>query len=770
LNPPLTTLRRAGTVLLAGLIAVPFGAAHAQRPTVSPAVDRALARDTVVAVWLFLAPEATLEQAREAIEAAGGRVRRESVWLHAVSANIGAPALGELRRSALFRHVQPVARFRGPPLPPPPTMPRAAPPAPADQRDSVYGPSAMPYRQLNAFGLADRGFRGAGVRIAILDTGFETELAAFDSALVVGQRDFVGDSLAPGLDSVVRNEPGDVLTASQHGTAVWSLLAAHVPGVLIGMARDAEYILAKTEDVRSETRVEEDNYVAALEWAHSLGAHIASSSLGYLDFDDGFAYTQSQLNGDIAVTTVAADLAAQRGILVVTSVGNGGPNARTLSTPADGDSVVAVGAEDSLGFLAGFSSRGPTADGRIKPDLLAPGVSVWVLDTQAAGGFNRFSGTSFAAPLLAAVSALFRQIHPSLGPIDVLGTLRRTGTSAANPDPNRGWGRPDALAAASFPNGIVITQPTDTMLGAVTPTFAWATPGAPAFALPMTFRLTVTRNGTGSAIVLDTVLTETSAVLRAPQRPGTRLAFTVRATAADSATFQVSGGREYLTPPWVDLLVLDDPAGLTIRERRPRFTWAPTPVTSPPGPYTHDVEVLRADDGLVEVQATGIDSAAFTPDAELEVNTPYHWRVRSHLGADTATTESRGVFVIVDESIPTVTLLFQNFPNPFPNPATGRSTTCIWFDHATAGQVRLEILDLRGHVLRRLIPGPASAGYLPAGRYGRPAVGATGQCDADLAWDGRAEDGSWAARGVYLIKLQTPDGTFFKRAVFLGPS
>jgi hypothetical protein len=283
----------------------------------------------------------------------------------------------------------------------------------------------------------------------------------------------------------------------------------------------------------------------------------------------------------------------------------------------------------------------------------------------------------------------------------------------------------------------------------------------------MSFRLIVRRNG--SEIALDSTTADTSLLWRVPQRPGTRLTVLLRATAADSAEMQVSGGREFIAPPWADLAVLDDPAGLTIRDRRPRLVWTPAPIASPPGPFSYDVEVFRADDGVVEARARDLDTAAFTPAADLDVNTPYRWRVTARAGADTSTTTSRGVFVIVDESVPTVTLLFQNFPNPFPNPATGLTSTCIWFDSAKPGEVRLEILDLRGHLVRRLVPSGSIPGSLPAGRYGRPAVGATGQCNPHLAWDGRAEDGSWMPRGVYLIKLQTPDGTFFKRAVFLGP-
>ncbi|HXV86918.1 MAG TPA: S8 family serine peptidase, partial [Gemmatimonadales bacterium] len=241
-------MRRAAGVLWLMMTA---GPAWAQRPTVSAGLDRVFQQDSVAPLWLFLRPDATPQQAADLVAAAGGRVRRQSEWLHAVSADLTSGALARLRQSAAFRHVQPVARFRGPVLPPPGPPPFAA---PGDARDSAFGPSAMPYRRFDAFGLVDRGYTGAGVRIAVLDTGFETGLPAFQGAMVVAERDFVFN------DGVVRNEPGDAAGASRHGTAVWSLLAARVPGVLIGLAPDAEYLLAKTEDVRSETRVEEDNF------------------------------------------------------------------------------------------------------------------------------------------------------------------------------------------------------------------------------------------------------------------------------------------------------------------------------------------------------------------------------------------------------------------------------------------------------------------------------------------------------------------------------
>ena len=742
------------------------GAARAQQPTLSPAAERVFQRDSIAPFWLFAQPQSPLEDVAAAVRQAGGTVRHQSQWFHAVSANLSRSALRQLRTNALLTHIQPVARFRGPRLPPPTTLlpPQLAPGAP--QQHQQYGNSAMPFRRLNLFKLADSGlvggpYRGAGVRIAMLDTGFETGHFAFAGAKVVADSDFVFH------DSVVSNEPNDAASASRHGTATWSLLAANVPGVLIGVAPDAEYILAKTEDIRSETTVEEDNWVAAMEWAAGLGATVVSSSLGYLTFDNGTGYTFSQLNGDFAITTRAADMAAQRGMTVVVANGNGGPGPRTLDTPADGDSVIAVGAEDSVGTLAGFSSRGPTADGRIKPDVTAPGVHVWVLDTSSPAGYGYLDGTSFATPLMAGAAALIRQIHPQLTGVEVRNALRFAGNNAAQPNNDRGWGLPDALAAATFPYGIVLASPgTDSVLSSITPAFSWSTPGVPPFGTPVSYRLTITRTDTLPPL-MDTTLEGTQVTLRQPQRPGTHLRFSLKATGADTAVLTLAPITPYVVPAWADLLALDDPGGTTVREPRPTFRWSAPQVLSPPGPFRFDVEVFRTDTREVVFRALGLDTMSYTPPSDLEFNTPYRWRVISHLGSDTATTESLGAFVVVDGSIPPVTLLFQNFPNPFPNPSIGLWATCVWFDLATTGTVRLEILDLRGHLVRRLVP-PALTDPLPAGRYGRPGAAPGGRCDPGLEWDGRAQDGEFVAQGIYLAKLVTPDGTFFKRIVFLG--
>src|SRR6266852_3877914 len=491
------------------LVFLPAGLA-AQRPAVSPVLPRLLSRvqDTTISVWLFAQPTASLDAISERATAAGARVRVRSSWLHAVSADVPAAALRQLLQDRDLRRIQPLGRFKlRPPVPgrPPLDAPRiiTAPSAvPGDTcgvtpgDDPLLGPSAMPYRQLNLRPLTTQGIDATGVRIALLDTGFDTSNPAFKGISITAQYDFVFH------DDTVMDQPGkDAPGAQSHGTATWSLFAGDVPGRLHGIARGAHYLLAKTEDVRSETRVEEDNYVAALQWADSIGVDIVSSSLGYLSFDNGFSYTPAQLNGDIAVTSVAAEIAAARGILVVTAAGNGGPGFRTLVTPGDADSVITAGAEDSLGNIAGFSSRGPTADGRLKPDLTAPGVAVCVVN--GGGTVRRESGTSFAAPILAASAALVKQLHPGLTPMALLAALRRFATNHTQPDSTRGWGRPDVALSAIFPTGLTALTPITSPLASVTPTFAWSADSIPAFARPVQYRLRIARDSALATIVID---------------------------------------------------------------------------------------------------------------------------------------------------------------------------------------------------------------------------------------------------------------------------
>jgi subtilisin family serine protease len=196
--------------------------------------------------------------------------------------------------------------------------------------------------------------------------------------------------------------------------------------------------------------VEEDNWISAVEWAESIGVDIISTSLGYLDFTPPYqGYTWQDMDGQTAIITRGATMAVKRGIVVVNAAGNGGPNPfhNTLTAPADGDGVIAVGAVDASGNYASFSSVGPTVDGRIKPDVVARGVDVRVAGASRPNAYVLLDGTSFACPLVAGVAALILAEHPTWSPRQVLDALRQTASRASNPNNLLGWGIVNALDA-----------------------------------------------------------------------------------------------------------------------------------------------------------------------------------------------------------------------------------------------------------------------------------------------------------------------------------
>jgi subtilisin family serine protease len=754
-------MRRRGLWAAVGLLASapPVTRLGAQRPAVSPPLAAALGRDTTLTVWLFVRHDVPLADASARASALGAGVRTTSRWLHALSARASTAVLSRLARERWLRRLQPLGRWRVRPAPAPPPVDElraaAADTCPA-LGDPTYGSSEMPYRRLGLRPLADAGLNGAGVRILILDGGFNTLHPAFAGVTVTAQRDFVFG------DSVVRDEPDDQPGAQSHGSAVWSLFAGLVPGRLVGIARGASYLLAKTEDIRSETRVEEDHYVAALEWADSIGVDIASSSLGYLVFDNGFGYTPSQLNGDVAVTSVAADSAAAHGILVVTAAGNEGPGYRTLATPGDAQSVVTVGAEDSLGTIAVFSSRGPTADGRLKPDLTAPGLDVCAV---AGSSLARLAGTSFATPLIAAAAALVEQLHPAIEPLALRAAFRGQGSNRAAPDSIRGWGRPDAGAAAVFAEGVTPLAPLPPALVSITPVFSWTVGSVPGFAEPVTYRLRIARDSSLTPATLDTLLTAQQVALPRPLQPGAPIFWQVDATSATGLTASTGRVGPITVPAWARLNVLADSAGSTTSEVQPTFSWSPAAIASPPGPLTYDFFVRRTNSTVPQFTANGLTDTTYQPASPLERDAAYRWGVVVRAGADSAVITSPAPFLVLDAATPPATLLYQNFPNPFPTATS--AATCIWFDLAQPGEATLEILNLRGGVVRRLIPGGDFPAFLPAGRYGRGNTG-TGLCDPRLTWDGRADDGNWLPAGVYLYKLKFGGVIQFKRIVYRG--
>lgn len=290
--------------------------------------------------------------------------------------------------------------------------------------------------------LNDKGFQGQGMLIAVLDAGFSraNELTylkpLFDSKRVLDTYDFVS-----------RNT--NVYDDHFHGLNCLSTIAADQPGVMVGAAPKASFLLYRTENEYSETPYEEATWILGAERADSLGADIISSSLGYHLFDDSkYNYTPKNLDGKTALVTRGAQHAARTGMLVVNSAGNEGNDAwRYITPPADADSVLAVGATFANRSYAPFSSVGRTADGRIKPDVAAQGAGTVIGNNQGTGSVSTSNGTSFSAPLIAGLAADLWQANPNLTAQQLVRVLQKSGHQAANPDSLLGYGVPTAQRA-----------------------------------------------------------------------------------------------------------------------------------------------------------------------------------------------------------------------------------------------------------------------------------------------------------------------------------
>lgn len=393
-----------------------------------------------------------------ALAVRGAQVRGASRWLNAASVTIPARLALDLARLPF------VARIESVPLAyhdqPAPSRPRfdesaivgeieSARPAPtilAPGDTSYYGGSFKQLSMMQVPQLHAMGLTGAGVLVAILDNGFHTTHQAFSTLNVIATRDFIfGDT------NVAYDPAQDSVGQDSHGTWTLSCVAGSKPGTYSGPAFGASVALAKTEWNPSETPSEMDNWQFAAEWADSLGADVISSSLGYLDFDSPYpSYSYADLNGQTTVVTRAAAEAARRGITVVTACGNGGPGVGSLIAPGDADSIVTSGAVDSLNNVSSFSSRGPTSDGRIKPDVTAMGSAVFMVSVSNNATYERHSGTSFSTPLTAGLVALLLESHPLWRPFEVREALRETAKNHTAPNNNIGWGLVEGLLANAW--------------------------------------------------------------------------------------------------------------------------------------------------------------------------------------------------------------------------------------------------------------------------------------------------------------------------------
>lgn len=309
-----------------------------------------------------------------------------------------------------------------------------------------YGNSLPQFELSDIPTVHDVEITGDGVIIGIMDTGFNWKNhPALVNSKVITEYDFIFN------DNNTANEGSDSPSQHNHGTYVMSLIGGFSEGNLIGAAFNSSFVLAKTEDIRSETHTEEDNYAAALEWMDSIGVDIATSSLGYSEFDSGeFSYTYSQMNGETTIVAQASNLAFERGISTVTSAGNEGNGTwYFISSPGDAFNVITVGAVNNSNVLASFSSHGPTSDGRIKPEVVAQGQSNW----GASGtSYSSGSGTSYSAPIVAGMLSLLKSAYPYLSNKQIREIVIASGDRPDNPNNDYGYGLLSAVRAINYPN------------------------------------------------------------------------------------------------------------------------------------------------------------------------------------------------------------------------------------------------------------------------------------------------------------------------------
>ncbi|HPN38333.1 MAG TPA: S8 family serine peptidase, partial [Melioribacteraceae bacterium] len=308
-----------------------------------------------------------------------------------------------------------------------------------------YGASLTQNELSNIPKVHDLNITGRGVLIGVLDSGFEWKNHdALKSINVISEKDFVFN------DNNTANQSGDDPQQSSHGTYCLSILSGYKEGSLIGSSFNSSFILAKTEDIRSENTIEEDNYAAALQWMENLGVDIVTSSLGYNELDN-FSYKYSDMNGKTAICTKAAEIAFNKGVVTITSAGNeGNYEWRYITAPADGFNIISVGAVNSENIIASFSSRGPTYDGRIKPEVTAMGVGVLGCDAYS-NAYRYASGTSSAAPIVAGVAGLLLSKYSFLNNKQIRNIILESSKNVKNPDNNIGYGLLDAYYAVNYP-------------------------------------------------------------------------------------------------------------------------------------------------------------------------------------------------------------------------------------------------------------------------------------------------------------------------------
>ena len=418
----------------------------------------------------------------DAVLRTGARPRTESSWLNALSVEATPEQLAAIRALPFVARTQPVGALRR--AAPAPAL---GPPPPAT--GTFYGAAEDQLVQIGLVDLHAAGFTGAGVVIGVLDTGFRQTHAAFTlpgrQLDVVAEWDFVDG------DPVTGPEAGDPSNQHDHGTWILGTISAYEPGTLVGGAYDASVILAKVEDVAPDTAVEEDWFVAGLQFIEANGGDVATSSL----IAGNGLYGSDDDDGQTSVMTIGFNVAAENGVHCFQGAGNAGhdadPLTDSLALPADAFQVTTCGAVDATGAIAGFSSDGPTVDGRAKPEVLARGLSTHTVSSSDDTTTTTVSGTSLSTPLCAAAAACLVQAHPDWTVNQLRRALSHTAdvyvaTGGHDPLHVLGYGILDAEAARLETDPLVFCAP-KTISGGCPPWIEFA--GTPSASSPSAFDL-----------------------------------------------------------------------------------------------------------------------------------------------------------------------------------------------------------------------------------------------------------------------------------------
>ena len=470
------------------------------------------------------------------------------------------------------------------------------------QKPVNYGVSVQQLSSINVIAAHDSGFSGATVLLAMFDTGFNKGHNATVQLKRLAEHDFVFN------DGETANQAADVSNQWDHGTGTWSVAGGYWLGNLIGPAYNSTFLLAKTEDNRSETPAEEDNWVAAAEWADSIGADVISSSLAYLDFDGtSNDYSYSDLDGYTTVVTLGAEVAQRRGIVIANANSNNGPNPGTLWAPADAESILSVGAVDVNNAIANFSSRGPTFDGRIKPEVVAQGVATEWAVASSNNTVAAANGTSLSTPLVAGAAALVREAHPDWTVMQVRLALMNTADRAVTPGPdnNFGWGRIDVVKAIYAGGGITFPKPFDQLAPgnnsnvATTPvTLKWRRSVDPNPGDAVTYSV-VLRSVIPSAVVYSTTTTDSFTVVTSYLGPNKAYEWTV--TAMDLAGHARLSREKFrfTTGATTDVAIPPSASRVLLHQNRPNPAQRSTEI-----PFT-----LAGGGGLIQVTLRVFDPA-----------------------------------------------------------------------------------------------------------------------------------------------------------------